>query len=169
MQMIPERISKLTGITDDMVAGSPSFKEALADFIEFAGDDVLVGHNIGSFDLKFIQRDAQKFFESQLGNDYIDTLPLSRMYLPDIPSHALTELAFHYGISPEGAHRALNDCRMNRSVYECLKQEIENPSEAAKAIEKCPKCGSMLKRRNGRFGEFLGCTGFPDCKYTRNI
>ena len=33
----------------------------------------------------------------------------------------------------------------------------------------CPKCGSLLKRRKGKFGEFLGCTGFPHCRYTMDV
>ena len=32
----------------------------------------------------------------------------------------------------------------------------------------CPRCGLALKKRNGRFGGFWGCTGFPDCRYTEN-
>ncbi len=35
--------------------------------------------------------------------------------------------------------------------------------------EKCPKCGKPLALKNGRFGEFIACTGYPDCKYTRNV
>ena len=43
---IPYYASEINGITDDMVADSPNFREALGQFLEFAGDFVLVGHNI---------------------------------------------------------------------------------------------------------------------------
>lgn len=33
----------------------------------------------------------------------------------------------------------------------------------------CPKCGKRLVRRNSRYGPFYGCTGFPNCRYTRSI
>lgn len=33
----------------------------------------------------------------------------------------------------------------------------------------CPKCGKTLTERNGKYGKFLGCTGFPKCKYTAKI
>jgi ssDNA-binding Zn-finger/Zn-ribbon topoisomerase 1 len=33
----------------------------------------------------------------------------------------------------------------------------------------CPQCGRVLQEREGRFGKFLGCTGYPDCRYTRNL
>ena len=33
----------------------------------------------------------------------------------------------------------------------------------------CPKCGKSLVERNGKFGRFLGCTGFPGCNYTKSV
>jgi ssDNA-binding Zn-finger/Zn-ribbon topoisomerase 1 len=33
----------------------------------------------------------------------------------------------------------------------------------------CPRCGKALKIREGKFGKFKGCTGYPNCKYTENI
>ena len=35
--------------------------------------------------------------------------------------------------------------------------------------EACPECGAELVKRKGRFGEFISCSGFPKCKYTRNL
>ena len=34
--------------------------------------------------------------------------------------------------------------------------------------DKCPRCGSDLEERDGRYGTFIGCTEFPDCRYTRD-
>ena len=166
---IPYYASEVNGITDDMVEDSPVFKDAFSDFLDFAGDNVLVGHNIHTFDMKFLYRFADEYWGKTIGNDYIDTLQIARAYLPQLEHHRLTDLAEYYGISPEGAHRALNDCRMNQKVFEQLGKEMENPSEEAKAVKKCPRCGSILKKRNGKFGEFWGCTSYPDCKYTENI
>lgn len=166
---IPFWASDVNGITDDMVADAPIFEVALKEFIDFIGDDVLVGHNIHTFDMKFIYRDVERYFGKTISNDYIDTLQIARAYLPQLSCHKLTALAEYYGINPDGAHRALNDCRMNQQIFELLGKEMKNPSAAAKAVPKCPKCGSVLKKRNGKFGEFWGCSGYPDCKYTRNV
>ena len=166
---IPFYASEVNGITDDMVADSPCFDKVLGDFLNFAGDEVLVGHNIHCFDMKFMQNRTQKYFGKFIGNDYIDTLQIARLYLPEMEHHTLVDLANHYGIDADGAHRALNDCRMNQNVFECLKKEIENPSEAAKKVKKCPKCGNVLRKRSGKYGEFWGCMSYPDCKYTKNI
>lgn len=35
--------------------------------------------------------------------------------------------------------------------------------------ENCPKCGKQLSSRLGRSGRFIGCTGYPECDYTRNV
>lgn len=166
---IPFYASEVNGITDDMVADSPCFENALKDFLDFIGDSILVGHNIHTFDMKFIQRDTLKYFGKQVGNDYIDTLQIARLYLPELGHHKLTDLAVHYGINCDGAHRALNDCRMNQQIFEFLGKEMENPSDAAKSVKKCPKCGSPLKKRSGRYGNFWGCTGYLNCRYTKNV
>lgn len=166
---IPYQATSVHGITNEMVENSPMFREALADFNDFIGDSVIIGHNIHTFDMKFIQRDAQKYFGKYIGNDYIDTLEIARLYLPELPGRSLVELADHYGIGSQGAHRALNDCLMNQQVFECLRREMDNPSEAAKVVKRCPKCGNAMKKRKGRFGEFWGCMSYPECRYTENV
>jgi DNA topoisomerase-1 len=40
-------------------------------------------------------------------------------------------------------------------------------SEPRTLAEKCPKCGSPLMERNGRFGEFIACSNYPKCKFSR--
>ncbi len=162
---IPFGASQVNGITDDMVKNSPCFEQAFTAFLKFVGDDVLVGHNIHNFDMKFLYRDAQKFWNATLSNDYVDTLQMARVCLPQLSHHKLTDLAEHYGISSVGAHRALCDCRMNQKVFECLGREKRKTTTAEK---RCPRCGADLKKRSGRFGEFWGCTSYPACRYTEN-
>ncbi|MCR5431742.1 MAG: topoisomerase DNA-binding C4 zinc finger domain-containing protein [Lachnospiraceae bacterium] len=169
MRHIPKDASDVNGITDDMVMDAPIFEVALKQFLDFVGDMVLVGHNICGFDMKFINRDAMKFFGMMVGNDYIDTLPMARACLPTMSHHTLSDLARHYSISTNGAHRALNDCRMNQMVFENLAKELEKKSKTASNIKKCPQCGNVLKLRSGRFGEFWGCTGYPNCRYTEKV
>ncbi len=49
------------------------------------------------------------------------------------------------------------------------KKEIKSQKVLIPTGEKCPKCGSDLVIRQGRFGEFISCSAFPKCKYTKNI
>lgn len=176
---IPWQASQVNGITDNMVAGSPVFREALAEFLKFTEDFVLVGHNIQAFDMKFLYRDARLFWNRVPDNDYIDTLHMARRVLPQLRHHRLVDLADYYGLSTDGAHRALADCRMNQQVYEFMGRGVTDGAcgaglagQAASdttVAKKCPKCGCMLKKRSGRFGQFYGCEGFPLCRYTENI
>ena len=160
---IPYGATQVNGITDEMVKDAPVIQEVLADFLDFVKDDVLVGHNIHSFDLKFIERDAQELFGREITNDYIDTLYMARSCLPQLSHHKLTDLAAYFHISTDGAHRALNDCMMNQQCYEQMAQiQIGLP------LEICPKCGGEMKKRSGRFGEFFGCSNYPKCRYTKN-
>lgn len=164
---IPFRASQVNHIYDDMVKDAPVFEKVLADFDAFIGDMVLVGHNIHTFDMKFIKRDALMYWGKTFANDYIDTLSLARQCLPQLTNHKLTDLAKHYHIVTDGAHRALADCRMNQKVFEKLGEELKTPA-VKKNMRICPRCGQFMKKRNGRFGEFWGCSGYPGCRYTEN-
>lgn len=163
---IPAAASRVNGITDEMVANAPVLKDVLKQFLDFIGTEVLVGHNIHSFDMKFLNQAMQEFYEKDLENDYIDTLFMARNCLKELSHHRLVDLAAYFHISTEGAHRALNDCMMNQKCFEemgkCMKGS--NDSQA----EKCPRCGGELIRRNGRYGPFYGCGNYPKCRYTRN-
>ncbi len=162
---IPYYATRVNGITNEMVKDEPVFEKVLPDFLEFIGDMVLVGHNIHAFDLKFIYRDCDSYFGRIPSNDYVDTLKMARLCLPELSHHALADIAMFYGISTEGAHRALNDCRMNQAVYERMGEILPQKMEA---VKRCPKCGNILQHRNGKYGEFWGCSGYPECRYTEN-
>lgn len=168
---IPFAASRVNNITDDMVSNAPFFDEVLRHFLEFVGEDVLVGHNIQSFDMKFIYRDCERYFHQLITNDYVDTLILAKRCFPEWRHRRLGDLANYYGISTQGAHRALADCRMNQRVFELLGKEMntEKKKTLDSNVKTCPLCNLPLKKRNGRYGEFWGCTGFPNCRYTENI
>ena len=166
---IPDLASDISGITDDMVKDAPDTKTALKDFMDFIGDAVLTGHNIDRFDLQFIRRDVSAYLGSEVVNEHLDTLVIAKRYLPQLESRSLGSLSSYYGVSYEGAHRALTDCRINLEVFRNLSAEAQNPSAEAMAVKVCPRCGNLLKRREGRFGEFYGCRSYPECRYTEDI
>lgn len=165
---IPAAASRVNHITDGMVADSPGIEDALAGFLEFAGEDILVGHNIHSFDLNFICRAAMRVSGRGVENDYIDTLYMARQCLPELPHHKLSDVADYFHISTAGAHRALNDCVMNQKCYEELGKILAQRQKTQPGIL-CPKCGDEMIRRKGKYGEFYGCVNFPRCRGTRKI
>ena len=138
---IPFGATKVNGITNAMVAEAPAFSHVLAEFLDFTEGLVLVGHNIARFDMKFIWRDAEQYFGEIPQNNYVDTLQVARKHLPKMEHHRLVDLAEHYGISSEGAHRALNDCYMNQKVYECMVAEMREAHQ--KRVEEARKKASQ--------------------------
>ena len=48
------------------------------------------------------------------------------------------------------------------------KEDVDRPG-VEELDEKCPKCGKKLSKRLGRNGYFIGCNGYPECDYTRNV
>lgn len=168
---IPAAASMVNNISDAMVAGALPFQKVLPRFLDFIGDDVLAGHNIHGFDMKFLYRDCEKYFNLTLTNDYVDTLMLAKMAFPQWKHRRLGDLAEYYGISTVGAHRALADCRMNQQVFELLAKELQTNGTAGKnpGVKMCSVCGLPMKKRTGRYGEFWGCSGYPNCRHTENV
>ena len=172
---IPRGARAVNGITNAMVAGAPCVEEAVGSFLEFAGGQILVGHNIHSFDMKFLYQAAEALPGVQLANDYIDTLMMARQCMPELSRHRLVDLAERFGFSTQGAHRALADCIMNQKCFEEMgkrqKEQMEKRKKAGipeQDAALCPRCKSPLVLRSGRYGRFYGCSNFPACRYTRN-
>ena len=118
--------------------------------------------------MHFLRAGARKALGREICNDYVDTLPLARICLPSLYRHRLTDVADYFHIETAGAHRALSDCVMNRLCYEKLGEILASQSGGASGPV-CPRCGSPLLRRKGRYGEFLGCSGYPKCRYTQDV
>lgn len=114
--------SEVNHIYDDMVEGAPLISEVIPDFIDFIEELPVLGHNIIRFDMPFIYKECRDILNGIPNNDCIDTLPISRAKLPDMEHHGLGDLAKHFGISTEGAHRALKDCEMTQQVYEFMRE-----------------------------------------------
>ncbi len=115
---IPASATRVNNITNDMVSDAPGIEEALEGFVDFVETGILVGHNIHSFDTNFIYDAAMEVFGEGIYNDYIDTLYMAKNCLPQLKHHKLGDISEYFGISTEGAHRALNDCIMNQKCYE---------------------------------------------------
>lgn len=112
---IPELITNITGITDDMVRDKPTISEAIIKFIDFMGDNVLVAHN-ASFDTGFI-REKMKLVNMELKNPILDTLELSRAMFPSLKSHKLNIVAKHLGVNLVNHHRAVDDATATAEIF----------------------------------------------------
>ena len=104
---IPAKITELTGITNEMVAGMPTIKDVIKDFKDFIKDSILVAHN-ATFDIGFI-REKMKLSNMKIDNAVLDTLELSRAVFPNLKNHKLNIVAKHLGVSLINHHRAVDD------------------------------------------------------------
>ncbi|WIF94677.1 PolC-type DNA polymerase III [Caminicella sporogenes] len=112
---IPEKIVKLTGITDEMVKDKPTIDKVLPKFIEFIGDNPVVAHN-ASFDTSFIKENCSLLGIS-FKNPIVDTLTLSRVLLPNLKKHRLNVLAKHFNVNLENHHRAVDDAEATAEIF----------------------------------------------------
>jgi DNA polymerase III subunit epsilon len=117
---IPEFISRLTGIHDDMVENAPKFYEIAKQIIEFTEDCIFVAHNVG-FDYGIIRHEFKL-----LGYDYrkahLCTVRASRYVIPDHESYSLGKLTKALGIQLVGRHRAKGDAEATAHLFTLLHQ-----------------------------------------------
>lgn len=145
---IDEYITELTGITNEMVKDAPTIEEILPDFMNYIGNDILIGHNI-NFDINFIYDNLYRNKFDVLTNDFIDTMRISRKLLSELPHHRLIDLAKYFKIDSTNNHRSLKDCEITMNVYENLKeialQKYDNVDEFKNAFKKHKKEGLRAK------------------------
>ncbi len=112
---IPKEITELTSITDDMVKGAPKEAEAVKQFLDFAGDRLLIAHN-ANFDVGFI-RVACERCGYEFGNTFLDTVGLSKYVNPELNRHKLNIIAEHYKLEDFHHHRASDDATTLARIF----------------------------------------------------
>ena len=119
---IPQDVQAVTGISDEMVADAKPSSEVAELFSRFAGDAVLVGHNIG-FDLRMLANAALPA-GIELTNSFFDT----KRYADDMKAvrgWETTKLGYlceELGIELANAHRALADAEATAKLYLKLRE-----------------------------------------------
>lgn len=117
---IPEFITELTGITNEMVADAPGPGYALPTFLEFLGDLPIVGYNVG-FDVRFLY-DYLYSMGLVLSNNYIDCMRMARKLHPEMDHHRLMDMRELYKVNTQ-AHRAIGDCEATAVCLAMFKEE----------------------------------------------
>lgn len=131
---IPVFITELTGITNEMVENKDTIEKVFSRFMEFAGDDVLMGHNI-MFDYSFLKQNAVNL-NIEFEKNGVDTLKIARKALPELDSRGLSYLCRHFGILDENHHRAFNDAECTSKLYWILADKFAGQyPEKFKAVQ----------------------------------
>lgn len=123
-------------------------------------------------DRKYVKRSKKTLIPTELGMTVTDLL---KEYFKDI-----LDIDFTANMEDQ-----LDDVEMGstqwkdviRNFYKGFEKELEVANKEIEKIEQkviltdevCEKCGKPMALKNGRFGEFLACTGYPECKNTKAI
>ena len=128
---IPGFITRLTGITNEMVKDAPKFYEVAKTIVEMTRGRIFVAHNV-NFDYMFVKEEFKR-----LGYDYhqktLCTVQLSRRFLPGHASYSLGKLCSDLGIMIEGRHRAAGDAFATVKLFEILleKNRLLGPKDTS--------------------------------------
>ena len=147
-RVVPDFITSLTGITQEMVDGAPAIPTIRGEIRDRLGDSILVGHNI-SFDLEFLF--AQNL---AIANRRLDTLTLASILLPFEGRYGLAALAAGLGLesSKEAPqHRALFDARRTAELFFHLQRKAQELDYFI--LEEIVQAGSRIAWHEARFFE----------------
>jgi DNA polymerase III subunit epsilon len=125
---VPEAITELTGISDQLLAPAPPVAAVLPGLLTFADGCVLTAHN-AQFDVGFLRAACAVSGLSWPGYPVIDTLRLARqvMVSPDeVPDCKLRTLADFFGTPAQPSHRALADARATAWVLRQLLRRLDS-------------------------------------------
>ena len=150
---IPSFITRLTGITDEMVRDAPPIHEVMPAFVKFLGNTIFVAHN-ASFDYRFLNYYAQQCCRTALGNKRLCTRKLANRLLPELGNKRLSNLCEHFNITNIQAHRALADVHatvavLNRFLTQLQTCNIQTVEDMLR-FEQMPKqqCMQLLLKNN---------------------
>ena len=116
---IPFRIQSLTGITDQMVQGAPSFELLVDDLLAALAGRIFVAHN-ARFDWGFLSAEVRRARALRLSGPILCTVRLARRLLPQLESRSLDSLSYHFGLENRARHRAAGDALATAEVLDRL-------------------------------------------------
>lgn len=115
---IPPFITQMTGITNEMVADAPEFKDVADEIFSILHDKIFVAHNAG-FDYGFLK---SHLMDSgyDLKSKKLCTVRLSRKIFPGFKSYSLGRLSESLGVSIKNRHRAQGDALATAEIFTML-------------------------------------------------
>ncbi|NPB03925.1 MAG: 3'-5' exonuclease [Thermotogae bacterium] len=118
---IQKRAYRVHGIGYDDVKGSPTFGEVKDEVLSLLRDAVIVGFNLLSLDIPFLNFELYRLGEPPLLNPMVDVRQIAKVIYEDAPN-SLEKLARYLGLEVKGNHRALADARITRKVFQALRE-----------------------------------------------
>lgn len=108
--LVPAFITRMTGISNEMVWKAPTFKAVASQLEDFLSGSIFVAHNV-NIDYSFIKAEYQRL-GINFNMDRLCTVQLSRKLYPEHRSHALDRVIERMGIEVANRHRAYDDAEV---------------------------------------------------------
>ncbi|MCF7803415.1 MAG: DEAD/DEAH box helicase family protein [Candidatus Marinimicrobia bacterium] len=108
---VPEEITRITGISNDMVKDAPRYEDFHKEIRDFLADYPVVAHNI-DFDINMLEAHYQRSGSDPPENQLYDSLILARTFAWWLVDHKLKTVARAFGVERSNEHRALADAKM---------------------------------------------------------
>jgi DNA polymerase-3 subunit epsilon len=119
---IPPFISRLTGITDEMVRKAPAFEDIADKLYSYLEGAVLVAHNV-RFDHGFLKSEFRRL-GAVLRQKVMCTVKLSRKLYPQHRGHGLDAIMHRHGLISRARHRAMGDVKLVVAYLELARGEL---------------------------------------------
>lgn len=131
---ISAKITEVTGITAEDVKNASQMWEVIPDFLDFAGDMVLVGYNSIAFDSQFLAR-AGRYSERIISNKHFDIMRYLERNAEqlglELDNLKLGTVSECFGIENQKAHRALSDAITTAKIFMKLKEMSVEKAEVS--------------------------------------
>ena len=138
VEISPE-ISKINGITNEMVDSKPKIQTLLEPFSKFCGSSVIVAHN-ATFDFQFLRSAIEKYKSKAPYGPVLDTYSLAKKVIPGMSNYKLSTLVNYLKIDYKTLHRALQDASCCGRLFYHLVQtlNVESWKKLAQISGKTP-------------------------------
>jgi DNA polymerase III epsilon subunit family exonuclease len=155
---IPPPITRLTRITQTMVAHAPRFQDIAAGLYRVLNGAVFVAHN-ASFDWRFIRREMQRAGGDAPCARVLCTVRLARRVVPEVSHRSLDALQFFFDVHNEARHRAFGDARATTRIFRRLLDRVdEREIHCWEELE-----GLLARRKRGRRKRTAMPIGVAEC------
>ncbi len=140
---IPPEITRITGITDEMVADAPRFYEVAKDIVEWTEGAIFVAHNV-RFDYSFIKEEFKRLGYT-FSRRQMCTVRLARQHFPGLPSYSLGQLIRYFDIQVQARHRALDDALATAEIFDMIIKGNDNEIQRQQIIRSGVKESALPK------------------------
>jgi ATP-dependent DNA helicase DinG len=164
---IPEGIQALTGISNAQVKKAPLFDDIAGTIYSLLADTVFVAHNV-NFDFPFVNAELERVGYPPLSIQAIDSVTLSQILLPTVPSYRLHDLSQYLNITHEHPHSADDDAlvtakllivlfeRMQQLPIVTLQQMVAQDAELPQSTAEVFKWGlQVVKKQRQPLPDYL--------------